>query len=77
MVNQIYWNDEGSSIGICLQPKLSSRPCTIKHNKELYGYEYSSVSKYWAIQNVRVLIVSKLYMKGKHIFSILKDNLSM
>ena len=59
MVNQSHWKDEGSSIGICLQPKLSSRPCMIKHSKELYGYKYSLVS------NVRVLIVSKIIHKRK------------
>ena len=65
MVNQIHWNDEGSSIGICLQPNLSSRPCTIKHSKKIYGYEYPSVSKYWVIQNVRVLIVSEIIHERK------------
>ena len=68
MVNQIHWKDEGSSIGICLQPKLSSRLCMIKHSKELYGYKYPLVFKYWVIQNVRFLIVSEIiYEMKKHI----------
>ena len=77
MVKQSHWKDEGSSIGICLQPKLYSRLCTLKHSKELYGYKYPLVSKYWVIKMLESLLYLKLYMKGRNIFSILKDNLSM
>ena len=68
MFNQIHWNNEGSSIGICFQPKMCSIPCTSKHSKELYGYEYPLLSKYWVLQNVRLIIVSEIiHERKKHI----------